>query len=186
MARRTILVDSCVYLRLARRVHPLLDTPFGADGHLLQIIAEFEAEYTKQERLHAIHPWVNDAQYSANRTSPVVLPHELVRRHTDAVRVVDECAWERDIALSRVDISALATALLLECWLATDDVGLRDVALVLEVETIGSVELLRFLVNESRLNTEEAHDVLDYLVSLPDLPASFRHDCARHFPDFGG
>lgn len=163
----------------------MLDTPFGADGHRLHIIAEFETEYGKQERLHAIHPWVNDAQYSANRTSPVVLPHELLQRHTGAVRVVDECAWEQDIALSRVDISALATALLLECWLATDDTGLRDVALILGVETVGSVELLRFLVDEGRLADDDAVDVLEYLTSLPDLPASFQYDCGRHFPGFG-
>jgi hypothetical protein len=184
MAQRMILVDTCVYLRLGRHVHPLLDNAFGADGHMLRIIPDFEQEFARQPRLPALHPWVQEAEYLGNRESPYRLPKKLAPKIHDTAKVVDDCAFEQDIALSRVDVSALAVALLMGIHLATDDIGLRDVAMILGVETLGSVELLRFFVDEGRIDAPSALAVLDHLRTLPDLPASFGYDCGRLFPEF--
>lgn len=112
-----------------------------------------------------------------------MLPSGRKAKKQDYEKVVDTCAWEQGVDLSRVDVSVLATAMLMEYPVASDDTGLRDIALILEVETMGSVELLRFFVDHGRLDLPTASTVLDYLKSLPDLPVSFRYDCGRYFPE---
>ena len=137
----------------------------------------------RQPRLHVVHSWVSEDPYVQNRLQPFTLAHGLKSKKQRYEKAVDSCAWEQNVDLSRVDVSVLATAMLMEYPVASDDTGLRDIALILEVETMGSVELLRFFVDHGRLDLLTASTILDYLKSLPDLPASFRYDCGRYFPE---
>ena len=182
MSQKKILVDSCVYLRLARHVHPFLRQEFGSENYCLYAIPEFEDEYAQQPRLQDLHPWVRDAQYVNNRRGELFLSRKDARRRGTLLLQMDETAFEKDIAVSRVDIKALATALLADIALATDDTGLQELALLYGVDTFGSLKLLHMMFEAGRITREEIVDVLTYLESLPDIPARFWHDRKRLFP----
>lgn len=181
MTQKKILVDSCVYLRLARHVHPFLRQEFGVEQYCLYVIPEFEDEYAQQPRLQDLHPWVRDAQYVNNRSGELFLSRKQARQRGRMLLQMDETAFEKDIAVSRVDINALATALLADIALATDDTGLQELALIYGVITIGSLELLHLIFESGRITSDDVRSVLAYLESLPDLPAHFRHDRKRLF-----
>ncbi len=182
MAQRKILLDTCVYLRLARHVHPLLQQEFGEETYCCYVIPEFDSEYSRQPRLHLLHPWVTDAEYSANRSGVVSLSNKEKKLRNSALLSLDASAREQDEALSRVDIAAMATALVIEIPLATDDTGICDLARIHGIEAMGSLELLRLVLDAGRVTKEQVIEILHYLVTLPDLPASFHYDRSRLFP----
>lgn len=183
MAQRKILLDTCVYLRLAQHVHPLLQQEFGQEAYCCYVIPEFDEEYARQPRLHQTHPWVNHEMYQGNRRGNVTLSRQERRLRKNLILSLDTSAREQDIDLSRVDIAAMSTALVVNIPLATDDTGIRDLAMVHGLETLGSLELLRLMMDAGRVATDQVIEILHYLESLPDLPSSFHYDRSRLFPE---
>jgi hypothetical protein len=49
-----IIVDSCVYFRLAQSIRPLLKNPFGKEKYCLGVIQELDKEYGKNPSLKRI------------------------------------------------------------------------------------------------------------------------------------
>ena len=73
MPQYKVLVDSNVYFRLAREIHPLLQVEFGTEKWCLYVIDGFEGEYLRSSRLKSEFSWVSEQKYKANRTRPVSL-----------------------------------------------------------------------------------------------------------------
>lgn len=60
MAQTPVLLDSNVYFRLARSVHPLLNQEFGEHRYCLYVIPDLDAEFRKNPRLRSKFHWVDD------------------------------------------------------------------------------------------------------------------------------
>jgi hypothetical protein len=60
-------VDSNVYFRVAREIHPLLARQFGKNNYCLYIIEDFEDEYFRSCRLKSTFYWVTEEKYVLNR-----------------------------------------------------------------------------------------------------------------------
>lgn len=52
-----VLLDTNAYLRLAKRIRPLLGVPFGQKGYVLTILADVEDEVHASGRLRYRFPW---------------------------------------------------------------------------------------------------------------------------------
>lgn len=184
MAWRKILLDTCVYLRLARHVHPLLAQDFGNPPCRLYLIPEFQDEFLRQPRLQGKFAWVADPEYVQDRSAPMLLTSDQLRMRDRVAEALDADAFDRDIALSRVDISAMASALVMELPLASDDGGLRELAEIWDVECVGTLALLRHLRDQVRVDGEIVERVLREMEQLPDMPAGYTTDKRRLFPEF--
>lgn len=55
------LLDTNAYLRLAKRIRPLLGIPFGQKQYVLTILKQTEDEVRKSPRLEFNYPWFSDA-----------------------------------------------------------------------------------------------------------------------------
>ena len=67
MPQHKLLIDSNVYFRLARDIHPLLFQTFGKDQHCLYVLKELQDEFDNNHRLQRKFPWVDDDSYRRNR-----------------------------------------------------------------------------------------------------------------------
>lgn len=52
-----ILLDTNAYLRLAKRIKPLLGVSFGQKGYVLTILKDVEDEVHTSARLQELFPW---------------------------------------------------------------------------------------------------------------------------------
>lgn len=52
-----VLLDTNAYLRLAKRIRPLLGVPFGQKGYVLTTLADVEDEVRASGRLRYRFPW---------------------------------------------------------------------------------------------------------------------------------
>jgi len=76
VAQSKILVDTNAYFRLAQSIRPLLRTEFGEPQYCLYVIKELQDEYNKSARLRNKFPWVNDPEYSDNRSHRLQLSRQ--------------------------------------------------------------------------------------------------------------
>lgn len=103
------LLDTNAYLRLAKRIRPLLGKPFGQKGYVLTILKQIEDEVHRNPRLKFNYPWFTDSGLSAERfakqvrlgkeeriqieaaasvLAPTFLPTHTATRHMDANRLL--------------------------------------------------------------------------------------------------
>lgn len=62
-----VLLDTNAYLRLAKRVRPVLGVVFGQKGYVLTIHKAIEDEVHRNPRLKAKYPWFEDRQFTDER-----------------------------------------------------------------------------------------------------------------------
>lgn len=63
-----VLLDTNAYLRLVKRVRPLLGKPFGQKLYVLTVLEDVEAEVQRSPRLRLRYPWFDgDASLSEER-----------------------------------------------------------------------------------------------------------------------
>ena len=173
MAQRKLLLDSCVYLRLAQSVHPLLGEEFGEDNVCLYVIKEFSGEYERSQRLQTKFPWVTEKEYVDNRNKKITLSKKQKLQIPAVVEAFEDFAYNNDLVPSPVDLYALAHAYLAGIELITDDEDLASVALEFKVGVFGSLELLDLMVKQGRIDVSDALAACDYMEYLPDMPRDF-------------
>ena len=61
-----VLLDTNAYLRLAKRIKPLLGIRFGQKGYVLTILKDVEDEVHRSARLQEYFPWFDDPHCSRN------------------------------------------------------------------------------------------------------------------------
>ena len=173
MAQRKLLLDSCVYLRIAQSIHPLLGEEFGEDRICLYVISEFEGEYKRSQRLKTKFPWVAEEKYAQNRKQCIILSRRQRAALPQATGYFEDFAFDHDLTPSPVDLCALAHAYLAEVELVTDDEDLASLGRELEVDIWGCLELLDLMVKKKRISLEDAWVACDYMEYLPDMPRGF-------------
>lgn len=60
-----LLLDTNAYLRIAKRVKPLLGIAFGQKGYRLTILEDVEREFERSPRLQSTFPWFQDGTVRA-------------------------------------------------------------------------------------------------------------------------
>lgn len=59
-----VLLDTCSYLRLAKRIRPMLGVKFGQKEYVITILPEIEKEVLRSSRLMHNFPWfLNDKEF---------------------------------------------------------------------------------------------------------------------------
>jgi hypothetical protein len=64
-----VLLDTNAYLRLAKRIRPLLGIEFGQKQYVPTVLRQVEDEVFKSNRLQFLYPWFTDADLSNERMS---------------------------------------------------------------------------------------------------------------------
>lgn len=62
-----VLLDTCAYLRLAKRIRPFVGREFGQKPYVLTILKEVEAEVHAGAKLKFQYPWFDNVEFSTER-----------------------------------------------------------------------------------------------------------------------
>ena len=172
-APRVILLDSNAYFRLALSISPLLAQKFGnPPPYQLKVIDEVEKEYARNPRLKTKFHWLCDHEHVAERSAHTYHCRGKVATQVDAAfSYLANYASANALNLSRVDIKALAVGAARGIPVVTDDQGMRRLAEVFAISIMGTLELLKLMVDERRLEMEKVTEILEYWLEDNDLPA---------------
>ena len=171
-APRVILLDSCVYFRLARSLHPLLSGTFGPPPpYSLFVLAVLDDEYMTSSRLKNKFEWVNAKEYKQDRASKKYKCQGKWAAEADnAFSFLAANAKNNSLMLAPEDLKALAVGFVRNIAVVSDDRALCNVAVAHAVECWGSLALLKVMVDCGRITVSKVNEVLEYCDNEKDLP----------------
>lgn len=183
-----VLLDTNAYLRLAKRVRPLLGVPFGQKGYVLTILADVENEVHASGRLRHRFPWFD--------ADPALVQERLARRMrlgADERDQLDSAArflhdWvQQDVARYLVgggsppgptDCRVLAFGQVRPAVVVTDDLGMHVLAREFGITVWHGFDLLAKLRTAKVASDALVREIYAALEANGDLTASWRE--ARH------
>ena len=174
----TILLDTNAYLRLAKRIQPLLGKKFNpAKDYVLVVLREVEDEVHRQPRLVHLFPWFDGQAYTAERRA------NGVRLSTPQKSAVD---LNKKFLLSHVarnvraylnkgdppgdaDCHVLAVAMVCNWHVATDDENMRALGEEFDVDCHYACEVLHKLLSAEMIDKAKVIEIYEALESNDDL-----------------
>lgn len=165
MAQTKILVDTNSYLRLAQNIHPLLCKAFGKESFTLYMHADLNAEFRSSSRLQNKFDWVSEFEYKENRKRSVSLSNkqkEAIEETFDFMwqHVVETFHQQRQKGPSPIDTKILATALVLEIQVVTDDQDMIELAAEYDVQHLTSLSLMKQMLDEKHITIDKVEQVV--------------------------
>lgn len=180
-----ILIDSCVYFRLARYIPvDLLGTEFGDEKYCLYAVSGFEQEFLNSPRLQAKFSWASDRQYVNNRESfPINISRKQEKQIESTTVDILELAGEKEYkGFSETDADALSTAEVLGIKVVTDDTDMLKMARYLDIDAMKTLDLLKLMVDTGYISEQDAHDIVAaWKYHSDDLPGGCVKDYLRIF-----
>ena len=164
MAQTKILVDSNSYFRLAQNIHPLLCFAFGKKDYTLYVHSDLNQEFRSNSRLQNKFHWVSDSEFVENRKRPI----SLSKKQKQDIEVAFDYMWQyakeayhqkRGKGPAPVDTRILATALVLEIQVVTDDQDMIELANEYGVHQLTSLGLMKLMLDESHTTMAKIEQV---------------------------
>lgn len=182
-----VLLDTNAYLRLAKRIKPLLGKKFGQKEYVLTILRDVEDEVHRNPRLRSRFPWFDAPDFSTERLAKTI---RLDQDEKDALAAAtsvlrgfvladpDRFLGKQRSPPSVTDCKLLAFAQLREVIVVTDDLPMHELAEVFEIEVWHGHELLKKMLSAKFIANELVREIYDALENNGDTPATWR--VARH------
>lgn len=184
---QVILLDSNVYFRLARSIHPLLQGVFGNNPtYSLYVLSDLDDEYFTSSRLRTKFEWVKNREYRADREGKQYSYEGRLRQPVEnAFSFLAKYAREKELSVSPEDLKALAVGIARGIPVVSDDGDMRAVADAHDIECWNMVKFLKLLVTMGRIDMAKVTETLEYLDHENDLPTS-KGELRRQFKEYFG
>lgn len=183
-----VLLDTNAYLRLAKRVRPMLGVKFGQKDYVLTILEDVEAEVRRSARLRFNYPWFDgDVELANERLATRMRLSRDEREQLDAAASVLHGWVLQDVQRFMVhgrtppgatDCRVLAFGQLRPAVVVTDDLGMHELAREFDVAVWHGFELLAKMRTAKLVSNEQVREIYAALEANGDLTASWR--AARH------
>ena len=183
-----VLLDTNAYLRLARRVRPLLGKKFGLKDYVLTILRDVEDEVQRSPRLRHDYPWFDmatlaterlaqtpklSAEEKATLAAAASVLHGLVQMEPGRFMT------QRRSPPSYTDCRVLAFGQIRPAIVVTDDLGMHELASMVGIQDIWhGHELLKKMLSAKFIDNELVRDIYAALEANGDLTATWRD--AKH------
>lgn len=180
-----VLLDTNAYLRLAKRVRPLLGKKFGQKDYVLTILKDVQKEVLRQPRLQFLYPWFDaDEMVAQERLSNTIKLSKDEKATLDAaasalhgIVQMDPGRFmkQRRSPPSYTDCRVLAFGQIRQAVVVTDDLAMHELA---ELTEIGDVwhghELLKKMLSAKLIDSDLVREIYAALDGNSDLPASWQ------------
>ncbi len=180
MPQSKILVDTNVYLRLAKTITPLLFVPFGEVEYCLYILPELNTEL-ESRKLQSQFYWINEKEYEANRKHFPAIG----RKQKKSIEQTFDFLWDHvQTELpgpSKIDTLYIAYSIEMDVPVVTDDQDMIDLAKAFDAKVISTLELLKIMLDCGHTDMKTIDGICDYWRYISDLPANFKKDYKRLF-----
>lgn len=183
-----VLLDTNAYLRLAKRIRPLLGRPFGQKHYVLTVLKDVEDEVHASRRLRFRFPWFDgDAELAQERLARRM---KLSRAENEDLEAA--ARFLHDWVLQDVgrftshgrsppgatDCRVLAFGQVRPAIVVTDDLGMHELAREFSIATWHGFELLAKLRSAKVASDDLVREIYAALEANGDLTAAWRE--ARH------
>jgi hypothetical protein len=178
-----VLLDTNAYLRLAKRVRPLLGKKFGQKNYVLTVLRDVEDEVQRSPRLRHDYPWFEaanlanerlahslrlSAQEKATLAAAASVLHGLVQM--DPARFMTQ----RRSPPSYTDCRVLAFGQIRPAIVVTDDLGMHELASMVGIDDIWhGPELLKKMLSAKLIGNELVREIYAALEVNNDLTATW-------------
>jgi hypothetical protein len=182
-----VLLDTNAYLRLAKRIRPLLGVRFGQKDYVLTVLKDVENEVRRSSRLRLKHPWFDDHALGAERDAARVKLSETEKRQIESARSVLRAHVLAELDLytrggrqppSDTDCRVLAFGQVRQSIVVTDDLGMHQLALDFQLSVWHGFDLLSKLRAAKKVDNALIREIYEALEVNGDLTATWRD--AKH------
>lgn len=182
-----VLLDTNAYLRLAKRVKPLLGKEFGRKGYVLTILKQVEDEVHKNPRLRFLYPWFDNPELVAERLATRVRLSKDEKQQLDAATSVLRAHVLGNATAytshgrsppSPTDCFILAFGQIRPAIVVTDDLGMHQLAKDFNITVWHGHELLKKTLSAKLIDNALVREIYEAVENNSDLPDSWR--AAKH------
>lgn len=172
------LLDTNTYLRLAKRIRPLLGVKFGQKPYVLTVLKDVEDEVRRSHRLRFRHPWFDNEDFGAERDAariPLKAEEKTLLENTQSVLrghvlgEVDRYTRGGRQPPSDTDCRVLAFGIVREAIVVTDDLGMHLLAEDFEITIWHGWQLLAKMKAAKVVNNDLIREIYEALESNGDL-----------------
>lgn len=180
------MLDTNAYLRLAKRIIPLLGQKFGQKEYILTILKDVEKEVCRSARLTSLFPWFDDSQYTQERVSTTLRfsPSEkqALAAATSVLRehVVNNVVNYKTPP-SLTDCRVLAMSMVRDTVAATDDKSMHTLAKEFSLPVWHGWEVLKKMHTAKMVSDAKVLEIYDALEMNGDLPKTWAGEKEKAF-----
>lgn len=177
-----VLLDTNAYLRLAKRIKPMLGVRFGHNQYRLTVLKDVEIEVQKSRRLRFHYPWFDDSGLVEERIAKRVRmsPEEKTKLENVAEFLHDytqihaaRFTTNKRSPPSRTDCRMLAFGQVREAVVVTDDLGMHQLAEEFEISVWHGYELLHKMRAAQVIDSQKIREIYQALEANGDLPQAW-------------
>lgn len=182
-----VLLDTNAYLRLAKRIRPMLGVTFGQKGYVLTILKQVEEEVHGSSRLRFRYPWFDSPALASERLATRVRlsteENERLQAATSVLRAhvlnnVRGYTSQDRTPPSPTDCFILAFGQIRPAIVVTDDLGMHLLARDFTIPVWHRHELLKKMLSAKLIESAQVCEIYEALENNNDLPKSWR--LAKH------
>lgn len=177
-----VLLDTNTYLRLAKRIRPLLGVKFGQKDYVLTVLKDVEDEVRRDGKLRFRYPWFDEEVFGTERDATRVRltvaektvlenARSVLRGHV--LSDMDRYTTGGRQPPSDTDCRVLAFGQIREAIVATDDLGMHLLAADFELSIWHGWELLSKMKAAKKVDNDLIRDIYDALERNGDLTATW-------------
>ena len=173
-----VLLDTNADLRLAKRIKPLLGKKFGQKDYVLTILRDVEDEVHRSPRLRYIYPWFDTANLANERLahSPRLSAGEKTKlaAATSVLHGLVQMEPAKFMTKGRsppsyVDCRVLAFGQIRPAIVVTDDLGMHELANMLDIEIWHGPELMKKMLGAKAITNDLVRKIYSALEANNDL-----------------
>lgn len=182
-----VLLDTNTYLRLAKRIRPLLGVKFGQKDYVLTILKDVEDEVHRNRALRSVFPWFDNEDFGkerdAKRVRLTVDERQAVENAQSILRAhvlaeVDRFTEKGRQPPSPTDCRVLAFGQIRPAIVVTDDLGMHLLAGDFELPIWHGWQLVAKMKSARLVDEGLVRDIYEALERNGDLTATWRD--AKH------
>ncbi len=186
-AHTLVLLDTNAYLRLAKRIRPMLGVAFGQKNYVLTILKDVETEVHRNGALKFKYPWFDGEDVAAERGAKQVRLKAEEKAQLDAAQsVLRGWVLASPVAYttrgrsppSSTDCRVLGFGQIRDAVVVTDDLGMHQLANDFGITVWHGHELLKKMLTAKLITNEQVKSIFEALELNNDLTETWR--VAKH------
>ena len=177
-----VLLDTNTYLRLAKRIRPLLGVRFGQKDYVLTVLKDVADEVRRNRTLRSRFPWFDDEAFGSERDAARIRLTAAEKTALDNARSVLRGHVLTDVDRyttggrhppSDTDCRVLAFGQVRDAIVVTDDLGMHLLAADFELPIWHGWELLSKMKAAKKVDNDLIRDIYAALERNGDLTATW-------------
>ncbi len=163
-----VLLDTNAYLRLAKRVKPLLGIEFGQKRYVLTILKDVEDEVHQSPKLKFLFPWFDNQALIEERLAKRVRLSTVEKAQIEAatsvlrahvVENIDSFTSYGRSPPSRIDCFCLTFGQIRTAIVVTDDLGMHQLAKEFGLSVWHGYELLKKMLSAKMIDGGSVREI---------------------------